>query len=277
MFKAPKASYAVLMCHAPIVIPEIGRERADECASSTQSMIDIANNLVAAAPDLLVVLSPHTPRLEDRFCCVTGDRLSGGFERFGHPQIHAEFPNANRIIPELKAECAREGVLMDTIPEFSLDHGAMVPLEFMKRAGWSGETLVLGFPYQPSHVDCRRLGRAIAKLSNDKGESWAILASGDMSHRLIPNAPAGFHPDAQRFDDHIVTQVRAGNLNSAVMVDERLRALAAEDVVDSLEIASAAIDFEREGIKVLSYEGPFGVGYMNAILKGNEQSQSMAR
>jgi aromatic ring-opening dioxygenase LigB subunit len=262
-----KVHSAVLMCHAPIVIPEIGAERATECADSTRTMAELADVLMSDGPDVLIVLSPHTPRLSHSFSWVDGPMLTGSFERFGFPELHAEFPNARSVAQSLERQCREEGVALEGTSSFSLDHGAMVPLEFMKRAGWSGDTLVIGFPYRPSHVDCRRLGRAIAQGAQASGQKWALLASGDMSHRLIPNAPAGFHPDAQSFDDHMVTSLTARDLNEAVLVDEDLRALAAEDVVDSLEIASAAINFDGSEVDLLSYEGPFGVGYMNAVLR----------
>jgi AmmeMemoRadiSam system protein A len=45
-----------------------------------------------------------------------------------------------------------------------------------------------------------------------------------------------------------------------------LREIAAEDVVDSCTVAAAAVDFDARGHRVLHYEGPFGVGYLEAIL-----------
>ena len=59
--------------------------------------------------------------------------------------------------------------------------------------------------------------------------------------------------------------ISEGNYKHVAKNDE-LRSLAAEDVIDSLEIAFAATSFCNTGRKVLSYECPFGVGYLNAIL-----------
>ena len=45
-----------------------------------------------------------------------------------------------------------------------------------------------------------------------------------------------------------------------------LQDLAAEDAVDSTLVAAAAANWDAAGHEVLSYEGPFGVGYGVAIL-----------
>jgi aromatic ring-opening dioxygenase LigB subunit len=87
-----------------------------------------------------------------------------------------------------------------------------------------------------------------------------------MSHRLQPGAPAGYDPKAKDFDRCFVEKISDGAYEDAVRPDEALRDLAAEDVVDTTEIALSAVGFDDTGAQFLSYEGPFGVGYLNAIL-----------
>ena len=94
----------------------------------------------------------------------------------------------------------------------------------------------------------------------------AVVASGDMSHRLQPGAPAGFHPRAKDFDGAFIECLRAGDYRKLLNFDPELHDLAAEDVVDSTLIAAAAVNWDAAGHEVLSYESPFGVGYGVAIL-----------
>jgi AmmeMemoRadiSam system protein A len=49
-------------------------------------------------------------------------------------------------------------------------------------------------------------------------------------------------------------------------VDLDLRELAAEDVVDSCAVAAGAVDYRSDGHRTYGYEGPFGVGYLEALL-----------
>jgi AmmeMemoRadiSam system protein A len=110
------------------------------------------------------------------------------------------------------------------------------------------------------------LGEAIAAAARRAGRRVALVASGDMSHRLQPGAPAGFHPRAKEFDCAFIECLRAGDYHKLLNFDSELQDLAAEDALDSTLVAASAVNWNAAGHEVLSYEGPFGVGYGVAIL-----------
>jgi AmmeMemoRadiSam system protein A len=256
---------AALMCHAPIVIPAIGRERGDDCARTTAAMRTLASRLVAHAPDVLVVISPHAPRDPNRWGIVGDARITGDFGRFGVPQVGVALQGAPRAAELLTASAHANDLSTWQARGDDLDHGAVVPLYFLAEAGWRGPTLVIALPYPGTRTESV-MGRAIAAAARRAGERWAVLASGDMSHRLQRDAPAGFHPRARDFDEGFRDLVAAGELQRACSFDGELRELAAEDVVDSCAVAAGAVGFDATGHALLAYEGPFGVGYMEAIL-----------
>jgi AMMECR1 domain-containing protein/aromatic ring-opening dioxygenase catalytic subunit (LigB family) len=258
---------ASLMCHAPIVVPAVGGARGEDCASSTAAMAKVARDMVAHDPDVLVVLSPHTPRLERGFSVTTTPRVVGDLSRFGAPEARVDLPNAASALAGID-----DLVPVDPGP---LDHGAMVPLWFLWDAGWRGDTVVSGFPWDPSADERAALGRALAAAARAGKGRWALLASGDMSHRLTPDAPSGFDARAAEFDAFITDHVRAGDLEGAARVEPGLRERAGEDVVDSLDIARAAVG-ARSHPSFESYEGPFGVGYLVAMLHAERADAAAA-
>ncbi len=252
---------AVFMCHAPIVIPAVGGARSAECADTTAAMTKAASALVAEPLDALVVISPHTPRRRTGWGVVTGDRLTGDMSRFGAPQARIDLPIATGAVSSTKRAAADQGLSLTGISLPSLDHGAYVPMHFVFEAGWRGPVLLLNLPWDGGHAE---MGRALRAAST--GQRWGILASGDMSHKLIHGAPAGFDPRAAEFDRVFSDALRRGDLRAASDVDAELRELAAEDAVDSLAVAAAAVDYDNAGHQFFSYEGPFGVGYCEAVL-----------
>lgn len=253
---------AVLMCHAPIVIPAIGGPRASECAKTTRAMREIAQRLVQWHPDVLVCLSPHTPRLREAFGLVPGG-VSGSFARFGAPEVRVDLPGDLQAARALLAAAPRG--LVEAIEPEELDHGAAVPLWFAADAGWRGPTLLLAMPWRHDHDENRALGVALEEAARADGRRWAVLASGDMSHSLKPGAPSGYHPDGARFDASFTELLERGDLDQGLLALDRIRTHAAEDVVDTVEVAVAALGFPSRR-EVLSYEGPFGVGYCIAEL-----------
>jgi AmmeMemoRadiSam system protein A len=252
------------MCHAPIVIPTIAAERAADCECTTAAMREVARRVVAHEPDVLVLVSPHAPRQSDRFGVVAAGSITGSFARFGFPRLATALPGAPeaaRSVAEAASEC---GVECWKPRGDDLDHGALVPLHFLVEAGWAGPTLILALPFEDGTEVA--MGEALRAAADRSRERWAVVASGDMSHRLEPGAPAGFEPKARRFDAELVTHLEKGDYRAACSPDPWLREIAAEDVIQSVQVAAAAVGFRNDGHAFLGYEGPFGVGYAESLL-----------
>jgi AmmeMemoRadiSam system protein A len=253
------------MCHAPIVIPAIGAERARDCERTTRAMRAVAGRIVGHHPDVLVLVSPHTPRQGGLFGVVEARRIAGSFARFGFPHLAVRLPGAPDAAHTVRKSAAQRGVECWTPPADDLDHGALVPLHFLVEMGWKGATLVLALPYQDGESETA-MGEALRAAADAAGERWAIVASGDMSHRLRPGAPAGFDPRAREFDAAFAASVESGDYRAACSPDPWLREIAAEDVVQSAQVAAAATGFRSDGHALFAYEGPFGVGYCESLL-----------
>jgi aromatic ring-opening dioxygenase LigB subunit len=221
-----------------------------------------AATVVEHAPDAVVVVSPHTPRARSAWGVLAHDRIAGDFARFGAPTAVVSLPGSLSRIERLHAAAVHQSVPLNATTTTELDHGALVPLHFLAEAGWSGPTIVIALPWQGR--DPAEMGRVIAAAALP--ERWAVVASGDMSHRLQPGAPAGYDPRAVEFDRAFAAHIAEGRLEAACQVAAALRERAAEDVVDSVAVASAAVGWNSTGYEFLAYEGPFGVGYLEAIL-----------
>ena len=68
--------------------------------------------------------------------------------------------------------------------------------------------------------------------------------------------------------------LRRGAFTQIEKIDPALQDDAGEDVVDSTRVALAAASYRSAGHQVLSYEGPFGVGYGVAILYEPTETQA---
>ena len=255
---------AALMCHAPIVIPQIAGREAAAVAQSTRAMENAAKVVCDSNPELLVLVSPHTPRLRTDFLLASNDRLTGSFTDFGH-SLALELPGAPATVRLLLDAAAQSPGIVASMLR-TLDHGSLVPLYFLRQAGLRAQVLIIALPMEPHLEQCKRMGQWLA---NNLPNRWALVASGDMSYRLKPGAPAGYHQRASKFDSAVVKAVRAGQLDEAFGISEELRDLAAEDVLDSLAVAAGALGSAVLPAPEASYEGPFGVGYLVSALARN--------
>jgi aromatic ring-opening dioxygenase LigB subunit len=268
--------FAVWMPHAPVLIPDIGGGRIVEVARSVQSMRTLSRHLVSTEPLALVVVSPHSPRRAGAFGIWRDARMRGSLSNFGAPMIGVDLPTNPELARTIAAEASERGLETWEIIEPELDHGAVVPLWFLVEAGWKGPVVVTGLDY-PGRPGAAEFGATIASAAATFGGRMALIASGDMSHRLTPTAPCGYEPRAREFDRWLVGTVRSGDYHRLCKADHKLESLAAEDSLDSLLVACGATGFDSTGHEVFSYEGPFGVGYGVAVLFDAAGAEAPAR
>ncbi len=258
-------AFCGLLPHPPIVVPEVGRGRLEGCMSTVDACRDFARRMMAAAPDRLFMVSPHSPRQGRAFGVWDGERLRGDLGRFGASAAAVDLPNDPEMVTALCRAAEHHGLATWSILPEPLDHGAVVPLWFLVEAGWKGPTCLASLPWHAAPAAMEAFGRALGEAVSTLDGRPALVASGDMSHRCKPDAPAGYHPRAVEFDRALTGLVRDGRLDSIGSIDAELRELAAEDAADSSQIVAAAIDYRPQGAEVISYEHPFGVGYLVAV------------
>ena len=266
---------AGLAPHAPILIPGIGGRRLEEARHTADSMAILASRVMDALPDSVVVVSPHSPRHAGAFGLWRSSWLRGSFEHFAAVPESVELPLDEQLTDAIELEARRQGLRMWSINETELDHGATVPLWYLAAAGWRGPTVVISLAY-PGDKGLDHLGRSITTAARRLHRRIAIIASGDMSHRLTPSSPCGFDPQGREFDRAFVHLLREGSYDRITHLDPAMQDNAAEDVVESTLVAAAATGGHSDGHEVLSYEGPFGVGYCVAVLYAQSPSHDSA-
>src|SRR5205085_3645626 len=251
--------------HPPVMVPEVGGAMADEVRASIDAMRDMAGRVEACGAETVVLVSPHAPLEERAFVAYDGPLLRGDFANFRAPQATVEAPLDGELLDAIEEAAAAEGYSVVRLRARDLDHGTAVPLYFLLRNGWAGRAVALGYSFL-SNEDHVRFGRCVRRGVEKVGRPAAFIASGDLSHRLTPGAPAGFHPEAHRFDEEVVEAIRARTPERVVTIDQGLRRLAGECGYRSMLVAFGVSADSEPGFEVLHYEAPFGVGYLVAQL-----------
>ncbi|OIR15014.1 hypothetical protein GALL_41320 [mine drainage metagenome] len=261
----PTIAFAGLAPHAPVLVPEVAGFRFDEVKDTVTAMDELAGRLVAVHPSLVLVVSPHSPRRAGAFGLWSGPRMTGGFSQFSAPGERIDLPVDEEAVAAIEEAAGRAGLRTWRISGGELDHGAAVPLWFLSRAGWRGLTVVVSLE-RDGRISPEDMGEVIGSALRGLGRRTALIASGDMSHRLCPGAPGGFDSRAHVFDEDFVQVIEQGAFARLTALDQALESLAAEDVVEPTRAVVAAIGGRSEGHRVLSYQAPFGVGYGVAVL-----------
>jgi AmmeMemoRadiSam system protein A len=99
--------------------------------------------------------------------------------------------------------------------------------------------------------------QAVEKL----GRRAVFVASGDLSHKLLEDGPYGFVPEGPEFDEKATKAMEKGDFLAFLNFDPSFCDTAAECGLRSFIIMAGALDGKSVKPELLSYEGPFGVGY----------------
>jgi AmmeMemoRadiSam system protein A len=257
--------------HPPIMVPEVGRESIAEVRSSVAAMAEFTNRIIASGAETVVLVSPHAPLDPTAFVAYCSPKLYGDFTNFRAPAARFEFPLDQEMLDAITTFAAADDYEVMKLESSVLDHGSAVPLYFLDRNGWHGSVVVLGYTFL-GNDDHLIFGKCIRLAAEAVGRPLAFIASGDLSHRLKPDAPAGFEPYAYLFDDEVVSAVHDNLPDRIVNIDQDLRRTAGECGYRSMLVALGATHALQPACEVLSYEAPFGVGYLVAQLTNKRAS-----
>lgn len=248
--------------HPPIIVPEVGRGNEREARLTVDGMLTLAERLRGPGPERLLIFTPHQIYREG-LLVLAADHFVGDLSQFGAPQVRIQTRGDKLAVAALESylRSHKMRVRVQSGERLPLDHATIVPLYFLAKAWGKVPPAILANPIGLTYEESYRLGELLRNF--DDGARWGLLCSGDLSHRLTPGAPAGYSPRAAVFDRTVIESLRKSS-------PEPIWELSSFEIEEAGEcgLRSALILLgvaRGEPIDVISYEGPFGVGYGVAL------------
>ncbi len=257
--------FGCLVPHPPIIIPDIGRGGEQEISATTQSMGELTDTLSRQKAQTALIISPHGSYHPDAMGILTTTSSSGDLSVWGSRSPRQNYDNDLNLVELIQQEARKANIPVKSIGKgnYNLDHGVMVPLYFLGKALKGVSLVPLTFSWLPLETHFA-FGKAISKAAEQSKRRVALIASGDLSHRLIPSAPAGYDPMGKIFDEKLAKALSSWDAQSILGMDPELIERAGECGLRPVVILLGALDGLKVKPKIFSYEGPFGVGYMVA-------------
>lgn len=264
--------FVAITPHPPIIVPEIGGNDTKKCQNTVKAMEKLADKLCEARPQTIIVISPHTLIHADRFAIYASPKFFGDFAQFGAPNTSFHLENdlalASAIAKESNNNNINAYLFGDPDSDYGeLDHGEMVPLYYLtKKISSECKIIPVAFSYlSPAmHFTFGQIIKDVAHSPAFRHQKIALVASGDLSHRLIQSAPAGYAKEGKEFDDKLIEYIKNKKTQEILEMDSDFVESAGECGYRSILIALGALDNTKYTPEILSYEGPFGVGYLVA-------------
>ncbi len=264
-----------LLPHPPIMVPEIGQEDVEKVRKTVNAARQVATYINKYKPDTIIIISPHGPMFRNAVGISRIPALCGNFSRFGAPETALEFANDCKLALRIGGQCEKKGIPVVNIDEESaqryrlsveLDHGALVPLYYLRDAGFKGEIVYLSVGML-EYRQMEMFGVAVQEAVRLSVKRVVVVASGDLSHRLDAGAPNGYSPRGKEFDELVLTAVRDNSLHLLHRLSPELVEEAGQCGLRPIFFLLGALAGIKTKVELLSYEAPFGVGYAVAIYK----------
>jgi AmmeMemoRadiSam system protein A/AmmeMemoRadiSam system protein B len=250
------------MPHPPLIIPAVGKGREREIQSTVDACNEVARRIARLAPQTIVISSPHATLYRDYFQISRGRSASGSFAAYGARRAAYQATYDAELVDEVTRRCDRAGIAAGTDYERDarLDHGTMIALHFIQQYYQDFRVVRVGLSgFSPA--EHYRLGQTVANAAQALDRRVVWLASGDLSHKLKDDGPYGYVPEGPVFDHRITQDFATGDLVDVLAMDPSLSERAAECGLRSFQMMVGALHGMAVRPELLSYEGPFGVGY----------------
>ncbi len=272
---------ACIAPHPPIIVHEVGLGRERESRRTIQALEEAAREVALHRPDTVLLMATHGPMNPGAFFVLANPVAEGDFSRWGAANVRLRFRSDPELAQAIRAEAERAGLAVDLSDRWDggLDWSATVPLYYLKPA-LSEARLVPMNVCLLSPAQHFEFGKAVRRAADVPSRRVAVIASADLSHRLSHDGPYGFHPAGPTFDRLVRDAVEGWEPQAIMDLEDSFREDAGEDAVSSLCFLMGTLDGLRVRPRILSYEAPFGVGYMVAlidILGGGEMADALAQ
>jgi aromatic ring-opening dioxygenase LigB subunit len=257
-------SLTAIVPHPPLIVPGIGDEAGRSQVTKTIAALkNLARLFQEENPATIIVIAPHAPLLEKKFLINQAAVLEGDFLNFGVDQKFS-YPNNSSLLEKI-ATATKENDLGCSFYKDYLDYSALVPLSYIAPK-FKSNLVHLSFSFL-SFEQHYLYGKLIDKIIQKEKNKIAVLASGDLSHRITPDAPAGYSPLGKEFDKKLISFLENRAIKKILNLDPSFIQEAGECGLRSLIILLGILDKIKYQFKTLSYEAPFGVGYLVGHLK----------
>lgn len=262
-----KIAIAALVPHSPLLIPEIAKENYRLITKTALAYEKLAEEITACEPETIVVISPHVKNPEKNFFINSQPELITDFSDLGFLAKGRQFENNLKLVQAIK-EQMRPVFPIQLLSAEKLDYASSIPLQILTKD--LANPKIIQLSYSNGNLEEQlNFGRALGKILKNWPEKIAVIASGDLSHRLKKTSPAGYSPKGAKFDNKLIEYLNSeAPTENILKFDENLVKNASECGLKSVIMTLGILEGNETKIEAqgLAYQTELGIGYLTMRL-----------
>jgi aromatic ring-opening dioxygenase LigB subunit len=246
-------------------------------------MAELERRFKTAAPQAVIVLTPHNVHVEGAMAVVIAAGLAGDLSQWDAPGFALKATVDRGLADGVKAAIRAAGIPVVSISfggnnteeaVHPMDWAVLIPLLYLGGRTDPPTPVVVVSPARDltpeAHVAA---GKAIAEAAEASGKRVALVASCDHGHGHLADGPYGFREESKVFDDRVVEVLKADHLEELVKFEPELVKAAAADSWWQMLMLSGALGARWRG-ELLSYEHPSYYGMICAAYAPRSSTRS---
>jgi len=252
--------FSAIVPHSPFLVPPIGKENLELLKATELAFQKLEENLRLNDVETIVIISPHGVVQSNSFSMNLSPEFTVNFEEFGDlttkMRLSGDIGLAHRIRERMETRAP-----LQMISNQNLDYGSGVPLYLLAKN--MPNIKIIPLYYSGLDLEAHfKFGQLLKREFMVNQERIAVIASGDLSHKLTKNAPAGYSSKAKKFDKKLIENLIKQKTDDILKMKNDFIAEISECGLKSILILLGVLDGVKYRPEILSYEAPFGVGYL---------------
>ncbi|MFC1788106.1 AmmeMemoRadiSam system protein B [Patescibacteria group bacterium] len=253
--------FAAYTPHSPLLLPSIGQDNSDKLNVTTKAFEILSENLYLTHPETIIIISAHGSDQNKSFSINLYDHYGVDFKDFGDFSTQAKYSPDTQLIDTIQRQARKQEIPVNLISDPTLNHSTAVPLLLLTKQLKNFKIIPAAYSKHDSKTHLN-YGRLLKEVVSDSSKRIAVIASGDLSHCLSTSAPMGFKKEGKIFDDSVIGAIEQMSTSQLISINSNTITEAHECGYRSLLILMGLIEHMNIKPEILSYEAPFGVGYL---------------
>ena len=252
--------FASIVPHSPLLIPEIGKENFQKLKKTSDSFEVIKKELEDSKAETLIIILSYEEIQSDSFLMNLCPEFTYNFKDFGNLTINSKIKGDIGLAHKIRESLETKAPLQMTSNDV-LNYGSSVPIYLLTK-DLPDLKIVPIYNSKLNNLAHFKFGQLLKREIGLRKRKIAIIASGDLSHRLTEDSPAGYSPHGKEFDETMIKLIQSRDNKKIINLNNDLIKDSAECGLKSILIFNGIIDGIQYKPKILSYEAPFGVGFL---------------
>ncbi len=255
--------FGAIVPHSPLLIPSIGKEQREKLKITLDAIAQIEQLCYLAKPETVVIIAPHGPRYPDAFSANMAGNYTGTLKSFGDFATTIKAKSDYMIMDRAHRKMREEDIPFTLTSSEELDYGFTIPILLLTQHLQNWKLI----PLSPSMMDGKahyEFGRQMKRILHMEKRRIAIIASADLSHKLNAQSPGGASEEGPKFDEMIKNGIVSEDSTPLLTMPSEIVENSGQCGYRPICTLLGMMDKMNVNRQLLSYEAPFGVGYLTA-------------